>query len=586
MATASGFPYLAKAGLDHHALLFGFQLFRFPADNALKVTGSPARREAWPFWNAKASHRRSSPSEHDEQGDVMTQPTPDYRSALALAVCGLAMALSSSCGGSHQDPGGNTNPGQPPPTNTITGTLSLKGVPLPGAKVILFQTNISAIVQTAVTGANGTYSFTAVPAWSNVNADFLIWPLKAGYGFYPAVGAGAAPLRCGQNAFLQGNKMTDIGMDVTTIHYVSTPNAPLAGADFTAYDGSAPLVTLPRTGQTVSYVPGDDAAQGKGAAWPATRFTDNQDGTVSDHLTGLTWLKNAGALSPTTWSIAVTLANQLASGISGLADGSKAGDWRLPNLSELESLVDVSASNPALSAGHPFANVSGGIFWSSTSYAGGNAPAPEAWAVRLSDGRYINDFLNNVKATSNNGVWPVKGKGGGTVKLRATGLWWGFAAGDDGSLLNGVPLTYPRWINNGDGTVTDTMTGLVWLQQADAIHLPWADAVAAVNGLASGQYGLKDGSKAGSWRMPNRAELQSLSDRAQPNLADYFNDTFYNLDGSVYLAPVFKNFVGFQYYWTSSTRAADPSEAWTVFSCDFGVYDTPKASVGYTLAVR
>jgi hypothetical protein len=41
-----------------------------------------------------------------------------------------------------------------------------------------------------------------------------------------------------------------------------------------------------------------------------------------------------------------------------------------------------------------------------------------------------------------------------------------------------------------------------------------------------------------------------------------------------------------QYFWTSTTDAADTGEAWTVFSCDFGVYDTPKSNVGYTLAVR
>ena len=64
------------------------------------------------------------------------------------------------------------------------------------------------------------------------------------------------------------------------------PNDSLAGGNFTAYQGSNPLVTLARTGQTASYANGDDAAQSKGVAWPAIRFTDNQDGTVTDKLTG------------------------------------------------------------------------------------------------------------------------------------------------------------------------------------------------------------------------------------------------------------------------------------------------------------
>jgi len=41
-----------------------------------------------------------------------------------------------------------------------------------------------------------------------------------------------------------------------------------------------------------------------------------------------------------------------------------------------------------------------------------------------------------------------------------------------------------------------------------------------------------------------------------------------------------------QFYWTSTTDAAAPGEAWTVYSCDFGVYDMDKSSTSYTLAVR
>jgi len=49
-------------------------------------------------------------------------------------------------------------------------------------------------------------------------------------------------------------------------------------------DGPAPV---PRTGQTWTYAPGDDADLLKGVEWPVPRFTDNGDGTVKDNLTGL-----------------------------------------------------------------------------------------------------------------------------------------------------------------------------------------------------------------------------------------------------------------------------------------------------------
>lgn len=57
-----------------------------------------------------------------------------------------------------------------------------------------------------------------------------------------------------------------------------------------AAPGGAPV---PRTGQTTSYAPGDDGDLQKGVAWPVPRFTDNEDGTVTDNLTGLIWLTNA-----------------------------------------------------------------------------------------------------------------------------------------------------------------------------------------------------------------------------------------------------------------------------------------------------
>jgi len=86
--------------------------------------------------------------------------------------------------------------------------------------------------------------------------------------------------------------------------------------------------------------------------------------------------------------------------------------------------------------------------------------------------------------------------------------------------------------------------------------------------------------------MPNRNELLSLSDRAQTNMAQYLGYTYRNKDGSVCQEPIFTNYIEAQYYWTSTTDATDPSEAWTVYSCDFGVYDIAKTAIGYSLAVR
>jgi hypothetical protein len=137
---------------------------------------------------------------------------------------------------------------------------------------------------------------------------------------------------------------------------------------------------------------------------------DRRDGTVRDNLTGLTWLKNAGCFGQfRTWPQALTNANTLASPNCGLADGSHPGDWRLPNIHELLSLIDYSQADPALPAGHPSTNVifqsgSSIIYWTSTIQAATTLFAAQPWTVNLSDGRTFGFGLNNFPGA----VWPVR----------------------------------------------------------------------------------------------------------------------------------------------------------------------------------
>jgi hypothetical protein len=499
------------------------------------------------------------------------------------------LILSGCTGASRNDPG-MTNPGTPQPTDSVSGTVTFKGAPMAGATVTLWLTNSNVVVSTATTDASGNYSFSGLSTSGNAPADYQVWVNKTGFGFYPSVDGtnpNAKVERFDHTGQFVESLTTGVPMYFTLIDFVSLPNGSVSNANFTAYDGTNPPVNIAETGQSQSFAPGDDGALGKGVSWPEARFADNQDGTVTDNLTGLVWLKDASCFAPANWPAAIGDANQLASGACGLSDKSTAGQWRLPNLIELESVIDVSASNPAIKAGSPFKNVANINYWTSTGYYGGQLGSPTAWAIRMSDGRYINDTVQNIKAVSLNGVWAVRGSSTGAGKLQATGLFQPpLLAGDDGTLQMGAGLISSRFIDNHNGTITDTMTGLIWLKQANCIQSDWASAVATVRTLASGQCGLTDGSAAGAWRMPNRNEMQSLADRNQNNQADYMDFTFLNPDQSVYQAAIFLNFMGYQYYWTSTTDAANTSEAWTVFSCDYGVYDVPKSNAGYTLAVR
>jgi hypothetical protein len=164
---------------------------------------------------------------------------------------------------------------------------------------------------------------------------------------------------------------------------------------------------VPGTGQTVSYGTGDDGAyqlgcrpavapqSGYGGAYNRG-FTDNGDGTVTDNLTGLIWLKDAS-----NWTTALSAANGLADGTCGLSDSSSAGDWRLPNVHELTSLIDPGQVAPALPVGHPFTGVQSDVYWSSTTYANITS---SAWFVGLNFGS-----VSDVNKSYAYYVWPVRG---------------------------------------------------------------------------------------------------------------------------------------------------------------------------------
>ena len=105
---------------------------------------------------------------------------------------------------------------------------------------------------------------------------------------------------------------------------------------------------------------------------PDPRFMDNQDGTVTDNLTGLIWLKNTNCFGTMNWEGSRLAAKRLKDGDCGpdpaltLSDGSSAGDWRLPTMHELCLLIDYSKRNPALADSYVFPDFPSGYYWSAT----------------------------------------------------------------------------------------------------------------------------------------------------------------------------------------------------------------------------
>jgi hypothetical protein len=198
----------------------------------------------------------------------------------------------------------------------------------------------------------------------------------------------------------------DTGAAGTAMTFTEPLSGPQTGTMHTLdeiYDLIGKRAFVPRTGQTTPYVADDDGDLQKGVEWiTTTRFLTGTTGVVTDTLTGLVWLENANCFGLRNWDNAVADANGLASGSCGLTDGSGAGDWRLPNVRELLSLIDYGEYDPALPEGHPFTGVEPDLYWSSTTYA---FNTNYALYVYLNLGLVQNAW----KTTTAYYVWPVRG---------------------------------------------------------------------------------------------------------------------------------------------------------------------------------
>ncbi len=353
---------------------------------------------------------------------------------------------------------------------------------------------------------------------------------------------------------------------------------------------------IPATGQTASYQSGDDGNLRQGISWPSPRFEDNVDGTVRDTLTGLLWLKNAGCFGQQNWSTALNNSADLADGRCGLADGSTSGDWRLPNIRELDSLVHSGVYGPAVpnragsgqaSITDPFFLLQSARYWSSTSNP---QFTPQAFTVNFLGGDRVtaaksasmyalyvrNDATASPNAQSfSTGQTNCYNSGGATISCSGTG--------QDGDLQNGRTWPTPRFTDMGDGTVYDNLTELTWLKNSNCRGpMIWATAVTQARALAEGDCGLSDDSRPGDWRLPNRNELSSLIDygNQSPALSDTGGNGIWN-QGDPFL-----NVQPSSWYWTSTTAADAAITAWLVSLREGAIGTESKQNIAHFWPVR
>lgn len=240
-------------------------------------------------------------------------------------------------------------------------------------------------------------------------------------------------------------------------------------------------------------------------------YTDNGDGTVTDNVTGLMWQKSF--TDDVAWSDAA--------GLAAKADTGGYRDWRVPTIKELYSLIDFSGSTgtgrpdsptPPSDAA-PYIDIQAFDF---------EYPS-QSWALPGAGSRYIDaQYISSTvyTGTTMRGVRTFFGVNFADGRIKGYPLEGGPNRGWDLRLVRG-PRDYGvnNFADNGDGTVSDSATGLMWMK-ADSgdtaftgavadNHYPdgrmdWPEALAFCE--ASSHAGYSD------WRLPNAKELQTIVD--------------------------------------------------------------------------
>ncbi|WPD23883.1 MAG: DUF1566 domain-containing protein [Candidatus Electrothrix scaldis] len=256
---------------------------------------------------------------------------------------------------------------------------------------------------------------------------------------------------------------------------------PVVDTGVKTFYGNRSIISAPKRGQRFY---GQDARY-KGRQ-PAYR--DNRDGTVTDEVTGLMWEKDMG--KKMTWAQGMVKARK--STLAGYTD------WRVPTIKELYSLILFTGRHggrrgedtvPYINTRYfkqPLGNRSAGEriidaqTWSATRYTGrGMGGGASIFGVNFIDGR--------IKA------YPERHPRSGEEKKLYVRLV-------RGNKEYGKNL----FQDNGDGTISDLATGLMWQQTDDGKARDWEDSLSYAEGLRLAGYT--------DWRLPNAKELQSIVD--------------------------------------------------------------------------
>ena len=197
-------------------------------------------------------------------------------------------------------------------------------------------------------------------------------------------------------------------------------------------------------------------------------FTNNGDGTVTDNVTSLMWQMDHDGFSYNWFEATGNFdATSNPDTLDACGDLTLGGyiDWRLPEKRELASIVDYGVDNPAIDTTY-FPSTGVFLYWTNTEY-----DSTKAWYGIFSDG----SIYQGDKTTGMH-VRCVRGTEWGTT----------------------------NFVDNADGTVSDTVSGLMWQQTGQGNTYNWEAMLGFCTGL--------DLAGHTNWRLPDIKELESIVD--------------------------------------------------------------------------
>jgi hypothetical protein len=278
-------------------------------------------------------------------------------------------------------------------------------------------------------------------------------------------------------------------------------------------------------------------------------YTLSADGlTVRDNVTGLTWqsspnLRDGGA--PTSGDKLTARQAALLPAWLNQKHWGSFGDWRLPTIKELYSLIlfsGIDASRPDMT------DPSGAWPFIDTRYFKFVYGDPRA-GERTIDSQWATGSFSPANPNQMFGVNFADGriKGYGTT-MPGRGEKTFFVLCVRGNPAYG----HNDFVDNGDGTITDRATGLMWAKADSGLGFNWESALTWVQARNEEHYLGHD-----DWRLPDAKELQSIVDYSR------CPDT----SGSPAISPRFDctpiaNEIGrrdYGFYWTSTTHVGDPN---------------------------